>query len=220
MALDENACDHPCSQDPNSPMCGGSCKETTPPISNIFIIYPIDDGQDDVPEPADPPAISNEVSSLVPIPLQTEASADPVETTREGVDSSLILNEVTQVPSVSGDDGPSLTANSIPEVTDVSITHPDLSATEPISSAPSPTGPSLGPSVDSPSEPAVPVVPDTSIVLSEIPSTSQEPLPTPTTLVLDDGPTPSLVLVSGSAFSQLPNLMGLAQFVFMIAVIA
>ncbi|KAF4456004.1 hypothetical protein F53441_1725, partial [Fusarium austroafricanum] len=39
-SVDEHSCNYPCSQDPNSPMCGGICPEGTPSISNLFIVEP------------------------------------------------------------------------------------------------------------------------------------------------------------------------------------
>lgn len=243
MALDEGACDHPCSEDPNSPMCGGSCKETVPPISNIFVIRPIlVNDEDTVPAPANPPTPPNDVSSLLPTPIQTAASADPVETSREPLDPSPPENEVTQVPSVPGDVQPSLTENSVPEVATVSISSPEVSSSISVGTAEQtpPAPPITAPSVESlpssiPTDSSAPITSGIPVLPSEPPpesapvetiQTPQEsslnntPQPIPTTLVVDNDPTPSVVLVSGSGVFEVPSLTNLAKLVLVVAIIA
>ncbi|WZH44295.1 uncharacterized protein QYS62_005314 [Fusarium acuminatum] len=67
-SIDEHSCNYPCSQDPNSPMCGGICPQGTPGISNLFIIQPaLLQTEEIVPEPSNPtdqPEPSNNVPSL------------------------------------------------------------------------------------------------------------------------------------------------------------
>ncbi|KAM0270172.1 hypothetical protein ACHAPA_003687 [Fusarium lateritium] len=54
-SIDEHSCNYPCSQDPNSPMCGGICPQGTPGISNLFIIQPaLLQTQKTIPEPSSP----------------------------------------------------------------------------------------------------------------------------------------------------------------------
>ncbi|RGP79271.1 twf1- an actin monomer sequestering [Fusarium longipes] len=39
-SINEGFCNNPCSQDPDSPMCGGGCSEGDSDISNLFVIQP------------------------------------------------------------------------------------------------------------------------------------------------------------------------------------
>lgn len=40
-SLDETKCDNPCTQDPDSPMCGGLCPDERPDVSNVFVTNPV-----------------------------------------------------------------------------------------------------------------------------------------------------------------------------------
>ncbi|KAH7162234.1 hypothetical protein B0J13DRAFT_600917 [Dactylonectria estremocensis] len=40
ISIDEGACDYPCTEDPDSPKCGGICPDEIPNISNVFVIIP------------------------------------------------------------------------------------------------------------------------------------------------------------------------------------
>ncbi|KAH6964420.1 hypothetical protein HG530_003757 [Fusarium avenaceum] len=84
-SIDEHSCNYPCSQDPNSPMCGGICPQGTPGISNLFIIQPaLLQTQEIVPEPSNPadqPVPSNNDPSLGTPEASFESDALPWATT-------------------------------------------------------------------------------------------------------------------------------------------
>ncbi|SPJ73063.1 related to TWF1 - twinfilin, an actin monomer sequestering protein [Fusarium torulosum] len=84
-SIDEHSCNYPCSQDPNSPMCGGICPQGTPGISNLFIIQPaLLQTQEIVPEPSNPadrPVSSSNVPSLATPGVSFASDALPWATT-------------------------------------------------------------------------------------------------------------------------------------------
>ncbi|KAF5026679.1 hypothetical protein F66182_1228 [Fusarium sp. NRRL 66182] len=119
-AVDEHSCNYPCSEDPNSQMCGGICPKGTPSISNLFIIEP---------EPGNPEDQS--VSSLLPpvSPQQSAASdALPHRTSLMPSTTSLSEGEIPQ-PSTnvmqSPTDGPAPPPSAVPSPINPPLTMPN-----------------------------------------------------------------------------------------------
>ncbi|WKT42457.1 Carbohydrate-binding WSC [Fusarium oxysporum f. sp. vasinfectum] len=196
-SVDEHSCNYPCTQDPNSPMCGGICPEGTPSISNLFIIEP---AELQASEPASFASDALPVATSSPLPgvplPQSEAVQQPPVT-------SVTLPSPTSIPS------------------DPPVTSPDQPEQSPPQSTINFPSTLTQPSSVSLLAPAA-SAPDSTREVPGIPPKSQTEPSTSETLVTETGSLPSVapsrVDVSESRrfeISMLPTIGGLLFMVIM-----
>ncbi|KAF4945946.1 hypothetical protein FGADI_11554 [Fusarium gaditjirri] len=224
-SVDEHSCNYPCTQDPNSPMCGGICPEGTPSISNLFIIEPAElQASEPVPQlenPLNQPMSINAVPASMAPQASFASDALPVATSSPPPGVPLPQSEVVQAPPLSTEavQQPPVTSATLPSsssiLSDPPATSPGQPAQSPSQSATNfPSTLTLPPSV-SPLPPAA-SAPDSTREVPGIPPKSQTEPPTSETLVTETSSLPSVVPsrvdVSESRrleISMLPTIGGL-----------
>ncbi|RGP71518.1 twf1- an actin monomer sequestering [Fusarium sporotrichioides] len=89
-SINEGFCNNPCSEDPNSPMCGGGCSEGDSDISNLFVVQPaIIQATETQPEPGNPgnqPAPFTTVITISTSVVSFASAALPWQTSSVGQD--------------------------------------------------------------------------------------------------------------------------------------
>ncbi|KAF4442299.1 TWF1-twinfilin an actin monomer sequestering [Fusarium acutatum] len=224
-SVDEHSCNYPCTQDPNSPMCGGICPEGTPSISNLFIIEPAElQASEPVPQlenPLNQPMSINAVPASVAPQASFASDAFPVATSSPLPVVPLPQSEAVQAPAPSTEavEQPPVTSVTPPSSTSIPSDPPVTSPNQPEQSSPQSTinFPSTLtlPSIVSPLAPAA-SAPDSTREVSVIPPKSRTEPSTSETLVTETGSLPSVapsrVDVSESRrfeISMLPTIGGL-----------
>ncbi|KAH7171817.1 hypothetical protein DER46DRAFT_497382 [Fusarium sp. MPI-SDFR-AT-0072] len=220
-SVDEHSCNYPCTQDPNSPMCGGICPEGTPSISNLFIIEPAElQASEPVPQldnPLDQPMSINAAPPSMSLQASFASEALPVATSSPLPDVPLTQSEAVQQPPVTSVTSPSSTSiPSGPPVT--SPVQPEQSPSQSPINFPSTL---TLPSSVSPLAPAA-SAPDSTREVPGNPPKSQTEFSTSETLVTETSSLPSVapsrVDVSESKrfeISMLPTIGGLLFMVIM-----
>ncbi|CVK88293.1 related to TWF1-twinfilin, an actin monomer sequestering protein [Fusarium mangiferae] len=220
-SVDEHSCNYPCTQDPNSPMCGGICPEGTPSISNLFIIEPAElQASEPVPQlenPLNQPMSINAVPASMAPQASFASDALPVATSSPLPGVPVPQSEAVQQPPGTSVTPPSST--SIPS--DPPVTSPDQPEQSPPQSTINFPSTLTLPSTVSPLAPAA-SAPDSTREMPGIPPKSQTEPSTSETLVTETGPLPTVwpsqVDVSGSRcfeISMLPTFGGLLFMVIM-----
>ncbi|WAO88730.1 WSC domain-containing protein [Fusarium falciforme] len=239
-AVDEGSCNHPCLENPNSPMCGGICQEGKPRISTLFIIDTVFLQDEVLPEPVNPenPEVPSNNAPVPPLREQFAAS-------------SALAEEVSETEILPPEVGVS---QALPPRTDAPLPPPEMSA--PLPSSASTPGESLPTTSVNELEPTIPVPPTTLLSTSTLPQenppvtpasdassstlvtgippdsstesvTSEvlltETLPEPVPSITpnrNDGPVPSQVLVSRSSQFEVPVLTVLGELLLIAVMIA
>ncbi|EWZ43733.1 hypothetical protein FOWG_03087 [Fusarium oxysporum f. sp. lycopersici MN25] len=220
-SVNEHSCNYPCTQDPNSPMCGGICPEGTPSISNLFIIEPAElQASEPVPQldnPLNQPMSINAVPPSMAPQASFASDALPVATSSPLPGVPLPQSEAVQQPPVTSVTLPSPT--SIPS--DPPVTSPDQPEQSPPQSTINFPSTLTQPSSVSLLAPAA-SAPDSTREVPGIPPKSQTEPSTSETLVTETGSLPSVapsrVDVSESRrfeISTLPTIGGLLFMVIM-----
>ncbi|ENH69921.1 hypothetical protein FOC1_g10009426 [Fusarium oxysporum f. sp. cubense race 1] len=220
-SVDEHSCNYPCTQDSNSPMCGGICPEGTPSISNLFIIEPTElQASEPVPQldnPLNQPMSINAVPPSMAPQASFDSDAFPVATSSPLPGVPLPQSEAVQQPPVTSVTLPSPT--SIPS--DPPVTSPDQPEQSPPQSTINFLSTLTQPSSVSLLAPAA-SAPDSTREVPGIPPKSQTEPSTSETLVTETGSLPSVapsrVDVSESRrfdISMLPTIGGLLFMVIM-----
>ncbi|PNP82315.1 hypothetical protein FNYG_04504 [Fusarium nygamai] len=230
-SVDEHSCNYPCTQDPNSPMCGGICPEGTPSISNLFIIEPAElQASEPVPQlenPLNQPMSINAVPASVAPQASFASDALPVATSSPLPGVPLSQSQVVQAPSQSTGavQQPPVTSVTPPSSTSTPSDPPATSPDQPEqSSSPStinfPSTLTL-PSSVSPLAPAA-SAPDSTREVPGIPPKSQTEPSTSETLVTETGSLPSVaptrVAVSGLSRSDISMLSIIGGLLFMVII--
>ncbi|KAF9766824.1 hypothetical protein IL306_000707 [Fusarium sp. DS 682] len=224
-SVDEHSCNYPCSQDPNSPMCGGICPEGTPSISNLFIVEPAElQASEPVPQldnplnqpmsiNAAPPSMSPQASfasDALPVATSSPLPGTPLPQS-EAVQPPPLATEAVQQPPVTSDTPPSSTSVPVdPPVT--SPEQPQQTFSQSTITSPSTL---TGPESVSPLTPAA-GAPKSTWEAPGIPPKSRTEPSESETLLTETGPLPSVapsqVNVSESGrfeIRMLPTLGGL-----------
>ncbi|KAM0561971.1 hypothetical protein ACHAPJ_002412 [Fusarium lateritium] len=231
-AIDEHSCNYPCSEDPNSPMCGGICPKGTPSISNLFIIEPMSvQNHDSVPEPGIPgnqPVPSDDVFP----PLEVSAASDalPQQTSLPPDPPSPPESEGVQVPPLSTDavQPPPDTSAPLPSSSSTLVDPPADSPGGPGQTSPEstlnfpstltltqgdpPVTPAGIPPISTWEVPGIPPESSAGPTGSETLLTETAPVPIPST-------TPSRVVVSESSQFEIPVIITLGELLIIAAMV-
>ncbi|KAF5567182.1 TWF1-twinfilin an actin monomer sequestering [Fusarium napiforme] len=230
-SVDEHSCNYPCTQDPNSPMCGGICPKGTPSISNLFIIEPAElQASEPVPQlenPLNQPMSINAVPASVAPQASFASDALPVATSSPLPGVPISQSEVMQAPPLSTEAVQQPPVTSVTPQSSTSIpSDPPVTSSDQPEQSPSPPTISFPstltlPSSVSPLAPAA-SAPDSTKEVPRLPPKFRTEPPTSETLVTETGSLPSLaptqVAVSKSSrseISMLPTIGGLLFTVMM-----
>ncbi|KAF4980754.1 hypothetical protein FZEAL_3309 [Fusarium zealandicum] len=231
-AVEEGSCNHPCSEYPNSPMCGGTCPEGTPSISNLFIIdSTLLRDEDTLPDPdslENTPVPSNDTPFLPPLEQSAASDALSEETSVPPRDTPPLESQITQAPPLSTDilqpptetTGPILPSASVPleppgsiiadepePVLPMTPTTSPSTATLPLDNPP--VTPATGSSTATWVAPGIPPEASAgSTTETLVTDTLAIPSMTPTE---DDEPVPSQVTTSDSSQFEIPVLTALGE---------
>ncbi|KAL6355972.1 hypothetical protein LRP88_09556 [Fusarium phalaenopsidis] len=239
-AVDEGSCNHPCFENPDSPMCGGICPEGKPRTSTLFIIDTVFLQDEVLPEPVNPenPAVPSNNAPVPPLREQFAASSalaeevSETETSPPGIGVSQALPPPTDaplpppetsapVPSSASTPGEPLPTTSVNELEpNIPVPPTTLLST---STLPQENPPATTASDTSSSTLVTGIPPDSSVesVTSETLLTETLPDPVPSiTPNRKDGPVPSQVLVSESSQFEVPVLTALGELLLIAVMIA
>ncbi|KAI8671714.1 WSC domain-containing protein [Fusarium keratoplasticum] len=239
-AVDEGSCNHPCFENPDSPMCGGICPEGKPRISTLFIIDTVFLQDEVLPERVNPenPAVPANNTPVPPLMEQSAASSALAEEVSETEISppEIGVSQVLPPPTDAPLPPPETSAPAPPSASTPGESLPSTSVSEPESTIPVPptillstsTSPQENPPATSASDIssstlATDIPPDSSVesVTSETLLTETLPEPIPSiTPNRNDGPVPSQVLVSESSQFEVPVLTALGELLLIAVMIA
>ncbi|KAL2693633.1 hypothetical protein Neosp_000193 [[Neocosmospora] mangrovei] len=238
--VDEGSCNHPCFENPNSPMCGGICPEGKPRISTLFIIDTVFLQDEVLPEPVNPenPVVPSNNVFVPQLPEQFAASSALAEEVSETEISppGVRVSQALPPPSDAPLPPPETSAPVPPSASAPGESLPSTSMSEPESNIPAPPttllststllqeSPSAAPSSDTSSSTLVTSTPpDFSIESVTSETLLTETLPEPVHSITpnrNDGPVPSQVLVSESSQFEVPVFTALGELLLIALMIA